>query len=346
MIMDLLRACYTTKMRFTEGDLTEYPVAWFFCNEGAQVFPTAHVFNSLNWVGDKFQITTAGEVEDAPRPFSYGVAPVERCNDATLARMRGQGFCGPEEWFHDPGSDAGAPLGTNERGFSWCGAAWPPRLYLHIQAVQYDGFPGDQLMFPGDVLGLTLQRGDGGRVENCTAAENGTVRVTYSYPLRGRLLAPEGTVFINGVQGTTEANGRWGYTNLTATTFDLEGTFFVNPYERGGLFANYVQFSYQSARLFFPDDFEDWFLYTFECNEPLGGLRWARGSPPGNAGEFPWIVEEGNFRFWFRMTALNEGIAGERWQFYIDGNPERDETMGPFFFPPQFFNAFFWPLFG
>lgn len=41
-------------------------------------------------------------------------------------------------------------------------------------------------------------------------------------------------VRITGVSGTTEANGNWRITNVTATTFDLEGSAFVNVYVAGG----------------------------------------------------------------------------------------------------------------
>lgn len=64
------------------------------------------------------------------------------------------------------------------------------------------------------------------------AANNGSGLVRITSNAHGFL--DNDTVTITGVTGTTEANGTWFVTGVTANTFDLVGSAFVNAYVSGG----------------------------------------------------------------------------------------------------------------
>jgi hypothetical protein len=75
---------------------------------------------------------------------------------------------------------------------------------------------------PSTVLGtaITNATNDGGLIKITTSTNHG--------------LTTGDPVFIADVTGTTEANGAWYVTVLTATTFDLQGSNFSNAYVAGG----------------------------------------------------------------------------------------------------------------
>lgn len=73
--MDVIRRCYTTKMRFFEDSDVEIPVQWYFAHPDAKVFPKWHRFASGNWARDKDFWTGPGEASWRPRPWSDGEPP-------------------------------------------------------------------------------------------------------------------------------------------------------------------------------------------------------------------------------------------------------------------------------
>jgi len=94
MIVDYVRSCYSTQMRFTEG---EAPVAvtWHFAKEGAGLFPGWNSFASRNWDSRQSLGDEIGEV--GPYVWSNG-KPLEYGNDMFT--------CDDLDWF-----DTGIPVG-------------------------------------------------------------------------------------------------------------------------------------------------------------------------------------------------------------------------------------------
>lgn len=74
--MDVLRSCYTTKMRFYNGG-PEVDVAWYFAPPGAILFAKEHNFGSLNYSKGEWDVsdTTIGEVVGAARTWRNGSLP-------------------------------------------------------------------------------------------------------------------------------------------------------------------------------------------------------------------------------------------------------------------------------
>lgn len=64
------------------------------------------------------------------------------------------------------------------------------------------------------------------------AANNGSGLIRITSTAHGWLTGQQ--VFIAGVTGTTEANGTWTITKITADTFDLQGSTFANAYVANG----------------------------------------------------------------------------------------------------------------
>jgi hypothetical protein len=153
MGMDLLRSCYTASMRFfSDSDMT-IPIRWFFCDPGAQVFPTHHRFCSSNWDSDRFGREGPGEV--MPHPFQYnkgrGVGFFQG-HDLIWGNL-GTHFCGPLEGFQEGVAFPGVPLGVNAFEHLQCCMQFPEFLWLRIIAVTNPG-PG-QFGAPGDHFRLT-----------------------------------------------------------------------------------------------------------------------------------------------------------------------------------------------
>lgn len=91
MAVDLLRSCYSTKMRFfSERPDVETLVHWYFCEPGAKILPYRTVFNSGNWWSDKNPDITLGEIPGSPRPWRNGQPP---------APYAGQAPCGTDREF-------------------------------------------------------------------------------------------------------------------------------------------------------------------------------------------------------------------------------------------------------
>lgn len=64
------------------------------------------------------------------------------------------------------------------------------------------------------------------------AANNGSGLIRITIAANG--FQTNDWVVITGVGGTTEANGTWRITVITANTFDLVGSTFTNVYTSGG----------------------------------------------------------------------------------------------------------------
>lgn len=74
MIVDMLRNCYNTKMRFDPDSDTAIKVRWYWCDKNAKLlgFPTK--FYSHNWDKDKrLPWQHLGEVKGVARPGTEGV---------------------------------------------------------------------------------------------------------------------------------------------------------------------------------------------------------------------------------------------------------------------------------
>lgn len=84
---------------------------------------------------------------------------------------------------------------------------------------------------------VTISDGTGVANKTITGAANngsGLIRITatsHDYSTGDRIA-------VYGVGGTTEANGSWTVTVITADTFDLQGSTFVNAYTSGGTATN------------------------------------------------------------------------------------------------------------
>jgi hypothetical protein len=111
MGMDLLRSCYTTKMRFWRDAATEVGVRWFFCAPDAEVFPYDTVFGSGNWASDRFDWPGPGEVLGAARDWSNGALPGE---------LLGKKFCGPLEAYTRGATTDMPALEANVQGICCC----------------------------------------------------------------------------------------------------------------------------------------------------------------------------------------------------------------------------------
>lgn len=78
--------------------------------------------------------------------------------------------------------------------------------------------------------GVTLRTGSSRTITNAANNGSGKIRITSA----GHLFSTGDAVFIEGVTGTTEANGNWTITVIDANNFDLVGSTFVNAYVAGG----------------------------------------------------------------------------------------------------------------
>lgn len=88
-VVDLVRSCYRTTMRFAHGG-PALPVRWYFCDPDAQLLGMETPFTSANWDPRKGEWDGLGEVVGATRTWDSGSTP-------TWAT--GQGLCGsPDRW--------------------------------------------------------------------------------------------------------------------------------------------------------------------------------------------------------------------------------------------------------
>lgn len=120
------------------------------------------------------------------------------------------------------------------------------------------------------------------------AADNGSglIRITtatsYGY-------VTGDTVTISGVTGTTEANGTWIVTVISAATFDLQGSTFTNTYVSGGTVTNpYVRLTLATPTVTGGDT-----LHFAWLPQPTNYNLYMTASSPG-AGEVDWCWKQTN----------------------------------------------------
>ncbi len=111
------------------------------------------------------------------------------------------------------------------------------------------------------------------------AANNGSglIRIAYS-GTASPALATGNIIAVSNVGGTTEANGSWAITVISSSTFDLQGSTFVNTYTSGGT----AQQDQGFCTL--PSDYLGWRRVTFTGN-PQTDLEYC--SPAVWDEEFP-----------------------------------------------------------
>ena len=91
MIMDVLRSCYTRKMRYVKGDISKtFDATWYFAAETALPFPGFHLFSSAVWDTVHPTAVTLGDSESFSRRWYNG---------RRLNRSDGRSFAGPKECF-------------------------------------------------------------------------------------------------------------------------------------------------------------------------------------------------------------------------------------------------------
>ena len=119
--MDLLRSCYSTKIRPYSDSDNEVEVDWFFCKPDAVVFPGQHCFGSLNWWDGLEAPVGPGEVYGELRPWRDGSAD---------PFYQGQKFCGNLSQFAGGASTSDTPLSVNGDGVPQCCIGLPGGLQI------------------------------------------------------------------------------------------------------------------------------------------------------------------------------------------------------------------------
>ncbi len=106
-----------------------------------------------------------------------------------------------------------------------------PIIGTGILTAFKDGTSAAQLT-PGATSGsTTLTIGAAGSVTGAVNNGSGLIRITTS---TSDIFGTGARAYIAGVAGTTEANGTWILTKISATTYDLQGSAFVNAFSGSG----------------------------------------------------------------------------------------------------------------
>jgi hypothetical protein len=110
MGVDLLRSCYTCKMRFFRDDPRTTDVRWFFTDRPPLPFPT--IFTSRNWFGECDEPPLLGEIEPWNNVYTNGSPSVS---------VPLRGLCGSEQDFAEGRSlPPEAPVVIGDDGFPVC----------------------------------------------------------------------------------------------------------------------------------------------------------------------------------------------------------------------------------
>lgn len=108
-----MRSGYTVVMNFDNAGLVKAKVRWYACEDGAEDFPTPHLFCSIrtwNWHG----LMLAGPGEDLPGGVNWN-------SSAPPGFFPGTGpFCGPYQWFKDGCPSDAPPLVIGDDGTPLC----------------------------------------------------------------------------------------------------------------------------------------------------------------------------------------------------------------------------------
>lgn len=115
-------------------------------------------------------------------------------------------------------------------------------------------------------------------VTGANAFSDGSIQVTYTTISTNPAIATGNIVSVSSVGGTTEANGSWVVANVSAGSFTLVGSVFVNAYVSGGI----VQQDLGFCTL--PSDYLGWSRVTYTGN-PQADLEYV--SPAVWDEEFP-----------------------------------------------------------
>lgn len=106
-----------------------------------------------------------------------------------------------------------------------------PIIGTGIRTAFKDGTAAAQLT-PGATTGsTTLTIGSAGNVTGAVNNGSGLIRITTS---TSDIFGTGARVYVSGVTGTTEANGTWTVTRISATQYDLQGSTFVNAFVGAG----------------------------------------------------------------------------------------------------------------
>lgn len=106
-----------------------------------------------------------------------------------------------------------------------------PIVGTGIRTAFKDGTAAAQLT-PGATTGsTTLTIGSAGNVTGAVNNGSGLIRITTS---TSSIFGTGARVYVSGVTGTTEANGTWTVTRISATQYDLQGSAFVNAFVGAG----------------------------------------------------------------------------------------------------------------
>lgn len=152
MIVDLVRACYTTTCQFFNGIDLPIPIRWYFCHPEALPFPGHTRFASGNWASDRGAWPGTGEILGAPRPFYNGKRPKNTCNDVVFGDYLGKFFKGPKDSF-EFGCTWGDPrLSTTEAGL--CPDCMPLPEFVFIQIIHRRNPDDTQPWAEGDTIRL------------------------------------------------------------------------------------------------------------------------------------------------------------------------------------------------
>lgn len=146
MAVDMLRSCYSTKMRFfSDHPEIESSVDWYFVDQTTPFLPFPTVFNSANWRNDKSLEPLLGEVTGASRPWRNGLPP---------GLYTGNHFCGTAQQFRD-GIPAPVPIDRLTNGQPVCCGSPLPTAF-HLGGLLYEG-AGEVVDFPDPQGGLQWQ---------------------------------------------------------------------------------------------------------------------------------------------------------------------------------------------
>lgn len=212
MIVDLVRSCYTTKVKaFTDCDF-ETEIYWYFCEPGAKPFPEMHRFASLNNASQNLIDTRPGEVLGAPRPWRDGSAPRFALGDH---------FCGPLEYFVHGQKVTAPPLERTRQDVADC--------CIRIQTG------GGGLLFDGRSIrgkrGGLLFDGSGKVLRSTGGLTFGGARL----PLGAGLLLDGGALFIRQRVGGLLFDGKMARSRVSRGGILLDGKKQALLHSEGGV---------------------------------------------------------------------------------------------------------------
>lgn len=122
-------------------------------------------------------------------------------------------------------------------------------------------------------------------ITNCANNGSGLIRVT----IAGHRLATGTPVTISGVVGTTEANASWTITEISADTFDLQGSTFTNAYVSGGALVSGDSLAIDLGPDTFTSSVTNSYVLETETNSMHGRINYSR-ERDGSASK--WSVAE------------------------------------------------------